>query len=114
METTRQQKIARLIQQEMSEIFQRETKTLLGNSMISVTRVRISPDLSIARILISIFPIGGESNDEVMTKIQDNIPDLRRRLGFRVGKQLRIIPNLFFYLDDSLDYIENIENLLKK
>ena len=114
MESTRQQKIARLIQQDMSEIFQKETKSLLGNSMITVTRVRVSPDLSIARILVSIFPIGGDSKDEVMNKIQENIPDLRRRLGYRVGKQLRIIPNLFFYLDDSLDYIENIENLLKQ
>ena len=114
MESTRQQKIARLIQQDMSEIFQKETKSIFGNSMITVTRVRISPDLSIARILVSIFPIGGDSKDEVMNKIQENIPDLRRRLGYRVGKQLRIIPNLFFYLDDSLDYIENIENLLKQ
>ena len=114
MESTRQQKIARLIQQDMSEIFQRETKNILGNSMITVTRVRISPDLSIARILVSIFPIGGDTKEDVMNKIQENIPDLRRRLGMRVGKQLRIIPNLFFYLDDSLDYIENIENLLKQ
>jgi ribosome-binding factor A len=96
MESTRQQKIARLIQQDMSEIFQRETKSILGNSMITVTRVRISPDLSIARILVSIFPIGGDTKEDVMNKIQENIPDLRRRLGMRVGKQLRIIPNLFF------------------
>ncbi len=114
MEGTRQQKIARLIQQDMSEIFQKEARNLFGNSMITVTHVRISPDLSIARIMISIFPIGDTNKSEILGKINENIPDLRRRLGNRVGKQLRIIPSLSFFLDDSLDYIENIENLLKK
>ena len=111
---TRQQKISRLIQQEMGKIFQLETKNIFGTSMITVTEVRISPDFSVAKIWVSIFPIGGAKKEDVMNAIQDNIPDLRRRLGLRVGKQLRIIPHLNFFLDDSLDYIQNIENLLKK
>ena len=98
----------------MSDIFLREMKPVLGPSLISVTEVRITPDLSIARIYVSIMPIGGGSPDSIMALIRDNSADLRRRLGLREGKQLRIIPHLEFYLDDSLDYIENIERLLKQ
>lgn len=114
MENTRQQKISRLLQQEMGNIFQQETKNTLGSSMITVTEVRISPDLSVAKIWVSIYPLGGAKKDEVMAAIQDNTADLRRRLGMRVGKQLRIIPQLTFFLDDSLDYMQNIEKLLKQ
>ncbi len=114
METTRQQKISRLIQQDMGDIFLKEMKPILGNSLITITEVRITPDLSIARIYVSIFPIGGVSKESVMQNIEDNAADLRRRLGMREGKQLRIIPHLEFYLDNSLDYAENIEKLLKQ
>lgn len=91
----------------------KETKPLFGNSLITVTRVRITPDLAIARIFVSIYPIGDVTKASVLEAIQANTADLRWRLGLREGKQLRIIPQLEFYLDDSLDYIENIENLLK-
>lgn len=114
MQTTRQNKISRLIQEDLGEIFLKEMKPTLGNSLITVTKVRITSDLSIARIYVSIYPIGGVAKETVMQAIADNCGDLRRRLGMREGKQLRIIPQLEFYLDDSLDYIENIENLLKK
>lgn len=125
MQSTRQNKISRLIQQDMGDIFLREMKPVLGNSLITVTGVRITPDLSIARIHVSIMPIGtiptqDGSEPQPATKqgiidaILTHSSDLRRRLGLREGKQLRIIPQLDFYLDDSLDYIENIENLLKK
>ena len=114
MQSTRQNKISRLIQQDMGEIFLKEMKPVLGQSLITVTGVRITPDLSIARIHVSIFPIGGVSKEQVMALIQENNADLRRRLGMREGKQLRIIPQLEFYIDDSLDYIENIEKLLKQ
>ena len=125
MESTRQHKISRLIQQDLGDIFLREMKPVLGNSLITVTSVRISPDLSIARVHISIMPIGtiptyGSEPEKPATKqgIIDAIltfsADIRRRLGLREGKQLRIIPQLDYYLDDSLDYIENIEKLLKK
>ncbi|MBP9990859.1 MAG: 30S ribosome-binding factor RbfA [Bacteroidales bacterium] len=114
MQTTRQNKISRLIQEDLGEIFLKEMKPTLGNSLITVTKVRITSDLSIARIYVSIFPIGGVTKEAVMQGIAENNGDIRRRLGLREGKQLRIIPQLEFYLDDSLDYIENIENLLKK
>lgn len=98
----------------MGDIFLRETKSIFGPSLITVTQVRITPDLSIARIYVSLMIIGGGTKEELMQLIRDNTTDLRRRLGLREGKQLRIIPHLEFYLDDSLDYIENIERLLKQ
>jgi len=109
----------------MGDIFLREMKPVLGNSLITVTGVRITPDLAIARIHVSIMPIGTipttdgtdpqpATKEGVLNAIHAHHSDLRRRLGLREGKQLRIIPQLEFYLDDSLDYIENIENLLKK
>lgn len=114
MQTTRQNKICRLIQQDMGDIFLREMKSTLGPSLITVTAVRITPDLSIARIYVSIMVIGEGSPDSLLAQIRDLTPDLRRRLGLREGKQLRIIPQLEFFLDDTLDYMENIERLLKQ
>ena len=114
MQTTRQNKISRLIQQDMGDIFLKEMKPVLGPSMITVTGVRITPDLSIARIHVSIMPLGGAKKEDIMDLILQNTSDLRRRLGMREGKQLRIIPQLEFFLDDSLDYIDHIDQLLKK
>lgn len=114
MQSTRQNKICRLIQQDMGDIFLRETKGELGPSLITVTAVRITPDLSIARIYVSIMVIGEGTPDSLIARIRELTPDLRRRLGLREGKQLRIIPQLEFYLDDTLDYIENINRLLKQ
>lgn len=98
----------------MGDIFLREMKSALGPSLITVTTVRITSDLSIARIYISIMPLGGASADGLLAQIRELTPDLRRRLGMREGKQLRIIPQLEFYLDDTLDYMENINRLLKQ
>jgi len=109
METTRQQKINRLIQKELSEIFQRETKQMQG-VIVSVSIVRVSPDLGLAKIYLSIFPSG--KGEELLANIKTNTKSIRYALGQRVGKQLRVIPELAFYLDDSLDYLENIDKLL--
>lgn len=123
MESTRQNKIARLIQQDMGSIFLKEMKPKLGNSLITVTEVRITPDLSIARIYVSIMPIGtmpesdppqAATKETVMAAINANNADLRRRLGMLEGKQLRIIPQLEFFLDETLDRLENINRLLKQ
>lgn len=125
MESTRQHKIARLIQQDLGDIFLREMKPVLGNSLITVTGVRISPDLSIARVHVSIMPIGDipatpaeparpATKQAIIDAILTHAADIRRRLGNREGKQLRIIPQIDYYLDDSLDYVENIERLLKQ
>ena len=114
MQNTRQNKICRLIQQDMGDIFLREMKGVLGPSLITVTNVNITPDLSIARIYVSIMVIGQGSPDSILAIIRENTSDLRRRLGLREGKQLRIIHQLEFFLDDTLDYIDNINRLLKQ
>ncbi len=110
METTRQNKIARLIQKELSDIFLMQTKAM-GGVLISVSAVRISPDMSIARAYLSIFP--SVRSEEIIKNINDNTKSIRFELGNRVRHQLRIIPELKFFIDDSLDYIENIDRLLK-
>lgn len=110
METTRQQKINRLIQKELGEIFLLQTKAMPG-ILVSVSGVRISPDLSVAKAYLSIFP--SEKGKELLANIKTNVKAIRYDLGQRLGKQLRIIPELVFYIDDSLDYLENIDKLLK-
>ena len=98
----------------MGDIFLKEMKGVLGPSLITVTNVTITPDLSIARIYISIMVIGQGTPNSIMALIRENGADLRRRLGLREGKQLRIIPQLEFFIDDTLDYIDNINKLLKQ
>ena len=111
METTRQNKISRLIQMELSEIFLLQTKSMNG-VLVSVSAVRISPDMSIARVYLSVFP--SERSQEIVKNINDNMKSIRYELGTRVRHQLRIIPELKFFVDDSLDYAERIDELLKK
>ncbi len=111
METTRQNKIARLIQKELSEIFLLQTKAMHG-VLVSVSVVRISPDMSYARVYLSVFP--SEKGDEIVKNINDNMKAIRFELGTRVRHQLRIIPELKFFIDDSLDYAAHIDELLKK
>ena len=111
METTRQSKIARLIQKELSDIFLLQTKAMNGGVLVSVSVVRISPDMSVARAYLSIFP--SERSEEIVKNINNNMKSIRYELGNRVRHQLRIIPELKFFVDDSLDYIENIDRLLK-
>ncbi len=111
METTRQNKIARLIQKELGEIFLLQTKATNG-ILVSVSAVRISPDLSVARVYLSVFP--SNRNEEIVKNINANMKAIRYELGTRVRHQLRIIPELKFFVDDSLDYIEKIDELLKE
>lgn len=111
METTRQNKISRLIQKELSEIFLLQTRSMNG-VLVSVSAVRISPDMSIARVYLSVFP--SERSQEIVKNINDNMKSIRYELGTRVRHQLRIIPELKFFVDDSLDYAERIDELLKK
>ena len=110
MQETRQNRIARL-QKELSTIFQSQTRMMHG-VMVSVTRVRISPDLSICTAYLSIFP--SEKADEIISNINANNKTIRYELGTRVRNQLRIVPELRFFVDDSLDYIDHIDELLKK
>ena len=110
MQETRQNKIARLLQKELAEIFQSQTRQMRG-VLISVTRVRVSPDLSVCTAYRSIFP--SEKSKELLENITANEKTVRYELGKRVRNQLRIIPELRFFIDDSLDYIDHIDDLLK-
>lgn len=111
METTRQQKIARLIQKELGDIFQKQTQASHG-VLVSVSAVRVSPDLSVARGYLSIFP--SEKGAEILKNINASSRQIRYELGKRVRFQLRIIPELRFFIDDSLDYLEHIDSLLRE
>lgn len=111
MEGTRLQKIERLLQKELGDIFQKQTQAMHG-VLVSVSVVRVSPDLSVARAYLSIFP--SAKGEELLTAIRANTKAIRYDLGQRVHMQLRKIPELSFFIDDSLDYIEHIDSLLNK
>ena len=113
MESLRQQKVNKLLAKELAEIFRSESRTLFGGGFITVTSLRVSPDLSSAKIYLSIM--GGTKDKAVIFKmIQDQNKTIRGKLGAIVGKQLRVVPELMFYIDDSLDYAMKIDALLKK
>jgi len=114
METysTRQNKVSRLIQKEISDIFMKEAKHLCLGRMVTVTMVRVSPDLGLAKIYISVYP--STQGKETITTIKAEQKIVRTELGKRVRHQLRIVPELAWYLDDSLDYVDKINILLKK
>ena len=111
MQETRQNKVARLLQKELSLIFQSQTRMMHG-TMVSVTRAKVSPDLSICTAYLSIFP--SEKGEEIIKNINENCKTIRYELGTRIRNPVRIIPELRFFIDDSLDYIEHIDELLKK
>lgn len=109
MESKRIAKIQRMLQKELSEIFRRQTAAL-GGVMVSVSAVRVTPDLSLARIYLSIFP--SERSQEILENIRAQVKTVRYELASRVKEILRKCPDLQFFLDDSLDYIDNIDRLL--
>jgi len=109
MESTRQAKISRLLQKELSEIFRLQTAKIRG-TLVSVSSVKVSSDLSIARAYVSVFP--SAKAQEVIDSINESAKTVRYELAQRVRYQLRKTPELFFHLDDSLDYIQNIDNIL--
>lgn len=111
MQETRQNRIARLLQKELASIFQSQTRAMHG-VLVSVTRAKISSDLGVCTAYLSIFP--SDKAEELLKNINANEKTIRYDLGQRVHNQLRIIPELRFFLDDSLDYIERIDELLKK
>ena len=109
MQETRRNKIARMLQKELSIIFQQQTRMMRG-VMVTVTRTKISPDLSICTAYLSVFP--SEKAKEIMENINANEKTIRYELGTRIRHQMRIVPELRFFLDDSLDYIDRIDQLL--
>lgn len=110
--STRQNKLSRFIQREMAEIILQLNKSKYQGKLISVTVVRVTKDLGIARIYLSIYPSG--FSKEILDDIELHSKSIRGELGRRIGKNVRIIPELEFYIDDSLDYIDRIDDLLKK
>ena len=112
MESTRQSKVARMLQKDLGEIFQRLERDALQGKMVTITIVRMSPDLSFAKVYLSIFP--SDKKEEFIENLQHYVKAIRNQLGQRVRNQLRVVPELAFYIDDSLDYVEKIDQLLKK
>lgn len=112
MESIRQQKVSKLIQKELAEIFRSEAKALFGGAFITVTVVRISPDLGVAKIYLSIMAT--KDKKAIFQLVEDQSSVIRKKLGNLVGKQLRVVPELTFFIDDSLDYAMKIDELLKK
>jgi len=109
MESKRQQKYARLIQKELGEMFQKESRSLVGNAMVTVTRVMMSPDLSLARVYLSFLLA---NNQELFEKIDEAKKTIRRNLGNRIGKTVRIIPEIAFFMDESSAYAQHMDRVI--
>ncbi|MBO5732276.1 MAG: 30S ribosome-binding factor RbfA [Alistipes sp.] len=112
MDSTRQQKIARQIQRDIAEILQKDMADTIRGSLVTVTTVRVSPDLAYAKIYVSIFPF--DRSEALLEAIKERGWQIRKLLGARIRNQLKIVPELEFFVDDSLEYIDNIDNLLSK
>lgn len=111
-ESTRQRKVASQIQRDMAEIIRQKGMPFFGGALVSVSGVKISPDLSVSKVYVSVFP--SEKSGAVMNVLEENVRAMRGELGARVARQLRIVPDIQFLLDSSLDYVEHIEELLRK
>ena len=111
MDSVRQNKVNSLLQKELAVIFQQEGRNLLPGGLITVSAVRVSPDLGMAKVFLSLFPV--KDKQAVMEVIKAQAHRLRGQLGMRIGKQMRVVPELLFYVDDSLDRAEEIDKLLK-
>ena len=110
--STRQLKVARELQRDLAEIIRGKGMAMFAGSLVTVSEVRISPDLSIAKVFVSIFP--SDKAQHVLEILEDNKKAIRGELGRKVASQLRIVPEFSFMLDSSLDYAEHIDELLKK
>ncbi len=109
MESKRQQQYARLIQKELGEMFQKESRSLVGQAMVTVTRVMMSPDLSLARVYLSFLLA---NNQELFEKINEAKKNIRRNLGNRIGKSVRIIPEIAFFMDESSAYAQHMDRVI--
>ncbi len=112
MDTTRQNKIDRLIQKDLGEIFRVNSRSLFDGAMITVTRVNVTKDLSLARVYLSLFAT--KDKQALIKKIKALSKEIKKELAVKIKNQVRVIPELEYILDDSLDYIENIDKLLKQ
>ncbi len=114
MASIRQEKTANLIKQDLAVIFSENSRELFGGAFITVTVVRMTPDLGLAKVYLSFFTNAGADKDALLEMVRSKSNAVRGKLGRKIGKQVRIVPELAFYLDDSLDYADEIDNLLKK
>ena len=112
METTRQKKISKVILKELSKILQKETHQFLGNILVTITSVRVTADLSLVKVYLSVFP--AKDPDQFLHILNDKKNFFRNLLGKELRHQLRIIPDIIFFLDDSASYAEEIDRLLEK
>jgi len=110
MDSIRQSKMSRLLQKELASFFQTESRNLFHGKMITVTVVRVSPDMGLAKVYLSIFPV--QNNDNIIEQITAHTGLIRNALGRKIRHQVRIIPELAFYIDDSIDYMNRINELL--
>ena len=111
-ESKRQKQVGQLIQEEMSNIFLREGINIIGGGMVSISKVSVTPDLMEARIYLSLFQI--KDAQALLKSIKERTGEWRNLLGQRVRNQLRRIPELQFFIDDTLDYVFKMEEVFKK
>ena len=111
METNRQKKVATVFQEELSEIFRKEAKELFPGKLLTVTEVNVSPDLSVAKVYVSVFPTN--EKEQIIKMIKEKAPYYRSLLARTAAKTMRITPELLFYLDSSLDEIDKIDRALR-
>lgn len=111
MESKRQLKFSKMIQKDLGEIFHHEIQEIIGKAFITVTLVRMSPDLGVAKVYLSMMMI--EDKQKLLDHIIERKGHIRKLLSNRIGKKVRVIPDLMFFIDDSLEYSENIERILK-
>jgi ribosome-binding factor A len=109
--TTRQQKFSRLIQKELSEVFQRDRRGILANTMVTIADVRVSPDLGVAKIFISMML--AKDKAKVLDNLNLHKKEIRKELGEKIRKQVRIIPELIFVIDDVEENAQRIEEIIK-
>jgi ribosome-binding factor A len=113
MASLRQERVAKLIQRDLAVIFQEQARDLFGGAFITVTTVRMSPDMGVAKVYLSFFTNASTNKEDLLTMVRTKSSAVRGLLGRKIGKQVRAVPELMFFIDDSLDYADNIDNLLK-
>lgn len=112
MESKRQQKFAGVLQQDLAAIFQREGMNFLPNTLVTITKVRVTPDLAIARIFLSFF--NNTNTQQSLQVIKSHASEIRYKLGARIKDQVRVIPQLEFFVDDTNEYVERMDKLFDK
>jgi len=109
MESKRQQKFAGVIQEELAQIFQREGAAFLPNTLVTITRVRVSPDLAVAKVYLSFFNTTNTTLS--INTVNAHAGEIRYKLGARIRHQARVVPELTFFVDDTNEYVERMDNL---